>query len=378
MADRPTFWDPPEGGNLPSGLHDPSVMGMGVLGIRGQFFNFINGRGTEIQRMMGHPVGAQGLTGSQANAGFNRTTGTVTNPNGLGMAWDSGRTGTATVGPNGQAYVNTRLFGVRGLDSADPRSARQINFRQFVDPVTASNAIIPIRTVPDAGYRAQVTGEGITQDPENPNLWHRVPGAGAINITFVRITGAAADALDLHISGVQARAQGEAGRGNWIEVHNGTGQVMNTRGLYLSRRWNNEDEDDSSLPQDRTFDLTYRMPAVILRPGQTLMLRTTASTTPAEADALKWAQTNFGISFGDRLRMARYTPDGSGNANIRGMEEMGHGMANVLQRVEVTLMDNTQMMQRGIVEGGSFQDDYQWRLVPQSAPRRAGAGHRAP
>jgi hypothetical protein len=354
---RPSFWDPQSGGNIPAGTNtDTSIMGMGPLGIRGQFFGFIRGRGTEIQRMMGLPVGDPGLSASAAP-----TTG-----NGLGMAWTSGQTGTATIGANGQAYVNTRLFGVRvspelGVPTDDPRARTSIDFRQFANPSSPGQAIIPIRTVPDPGYVANVTGA--TQDAQNPNLWHRVPGSDPINITFTRVGND-----DLHISAVQARAQGEQGRGNWIEITNNTGQTMSTRGLYLTRRWNNEDEDDVSIPQDRTFDLQWRMPSLILRPGQTVMLRTTASTTPAENLALKWAQTDFGISFGDRLRLGRRTPDGSGNGTIRALGPDGVGMIDVLQRVEVSLMTNAQMQQRGI----NGQDDNQWRIVSNPAPRRQG------
>ncbi|MCL1832023.1 MAG: CotH kinase family protein [Oscillospiraceae bacterium] len=349
-ADRPAFWEPQSGGTIPAGTDpDSSLSGTGPLAARGQLFNFMENRGTRIQAIMGMPVGAPDTPTS------------TTTENGLGIAWSSGATGTATVSGNGYAQVNTRIIGMRGLPNDDPRSAKSFSFRHFANPNNANDAVITIRTYPDPGYTANVTGA--TQDAQNPHLWYRVPSAEAINITFTKDNAYS----QIHISAVQAKADGA--QGNWFEVTNNSGRTLSTKGLYLSDNWNQEDEDDSTLPQDRPFDMKWRMPALILRPGQTVLVRTSANRTPPASDALKWSEANFNISFGERLRLARTTPDGSGNATYAVGGTAMPGFVEVMQRVEISLMTNQQMQYRGMVGG---EDDNNWRIVSYPGTRKQG------
>jgi hypothetical protein len=311
------------------------VMSKGKKGGRGNLLNFVANRNTNFQTFMGLPVGATGSS----------TSDNASSPNGLGMAWSSGVTGTASVTPGGSARVNTRVIGMQ--NTGDLRSDTSFQFRHFTNPNGGGRQdVITITTTPWPGYRtANVTGA--TRSATNPNVWTRVPAAGNIDISFERCPDYLASG-DVHISAIQARAQGT--QGNWIEITNGTNRAISTRGLYLSDNWDErgrDDDEEQVAPQDRPFDFRWRLPGIIIRPGQTVFLRTTGSTS-SENDAVKRMETNFGITFGERLRLAQ--ADGT-----------------VLQRVEVSLMTNQQMQERGI--GGPGTGDHNWRIVNWNGQR---------
>jgi hypothetical protein len=296
--------------------------------------NFLANRGTAMQGFMGRPA---------PNRRLNPSSNTDRGPSenwGLGLAWSSGRAVQATVGDGGWAQINTRVLGMRGLDQNDPRGARSAELRHFGDaPVT-------VTVYPWPGYRVAGVSGGTRVDGRQNTFVTR--GASSINVTFERIPRADQRGLDanVNITAIQARAEGT--RGNWIEITNNTGVTINTRGLYMSDNFDRiEDSEQVAAPQDREFDFRWRMPALILRPGQTIFIRTTGSTE-GEGSALKGMTTNFGITFGERLRLA----------DARG---------NVLQRVEVSLMTNSEMQRRGV--GANGEDDGNWRIVPWDGTR---------
>ncbi|MCL2755169.1 MAG: lamin tail domain-containing protein, partial [Oscillospiraceae bacterium] len=120
----------------------------------------------------------------------------------------------------------------------------------------------------------------------------------------------------VHISRVQARSQ------NWFEITNGTDRTLTTRGLYLSDNYGSDDDDGTVR---RPHDHKYRMPALIIRPGQTVFFALSSNDTD---EPLKRARTNFSLSYGERFRLA----------DARG---------NIIQHVDISLMNHSQVQTRG-------------------------------
>jgi hypothetical protein len=310
---------------------------------RNDMRTFIQGRAEFIQNtMMGLPAGRTTTPLAPNNTAGATVRSTTGDGNGLGHAFSSGRQVSASVNDGGYAQINTRILGKRGLNSADPRSPMTAQLRYF------GNAPVPIMAHPWPGYRVrEVVGAAPCPSGVN-NRFLMNAGATTVNVVFEPDPAH----NQVHISAIQARAQGT--QGNWIEISNGTNRTLSTRGLYLSDNWDRiDDSEQAAPPQDREFDFRYRMPAMVIRPGQTVFFRT--NNTPGDGTsnhrALKGAETNFGITFGERLRLA----------DARG---------NVIQRVEVSLMTNQQMQRRGV--GTEGVDDGNWRIVSWNGQRGQG------
>ncbi|MCL1880955.1 MAG: CotH kinase family protein [Oscillospiraceae bacterium] len=246
----------------------------------------------------------------------------------------------------GDATLNTLTFGLlepQALGAAwcnetdrsrDPRIRGEVHQGFHF----AAGTRIPLTIRPWAGFRIQnISGENLigAADAIGQSIPQRlyVTGASNIYIQFERIPeGIHGHGLP-HVSTIQANRGGPNDGGNWIEITNSTAAPLSTRGLYLSDNWDGQDEDTAD--HDRIFDFRWRMPAFIIDPGQTVFLQTN-NTNETRHTALKHAQTNFGITFGERIRIA----DSAGN---------------VIQRVEVSRMTSSEAQQRN--------PDGNWRIV---------------
>jgi hypothetical protein len=260
---------------------------------------FIQGRHSALQGHMARPYTE---TTSMPGAG-------------LGLTWASRTATTLTVGSGGTATLNTRVAGFSESPvPGDPRTARTVTGQYF------AGVDIPVTVNPWQGYildAITVNGSAVTPQNDHGRIFANVQPGATVNVTFRK------DPSITHptINRVQARAQ------NWFEITNYTDSAVSTRGLYLS---DNYDRDDERI---RTHDFRFRMPAVIIRPGESVMMP--LSSGEAE-EMLKWTQLSFGLRFGERFRLA----------DARG---------NILQHIEVSLMGVAQIQQRG--------EDGAWRIV---------------
>jgi len=320
------------------GIHssgiDPSSISTGA---RRMLTEFLQGRTAQMQNMMGRTAPTTAIappSNSRANA-------TPTGNYGLGIAWDSGRSVQISVTAGGYAKFNSRVIGMEGLPTSDPRATKSATVRHF------GNAPVNVVASPWPGYRVANVSNG-TPCPSGKINHYVTTGATAIAVTFERDPGF----REVEITAIQARAEGA--QGNWIEITNNTTQTLSTKGLYMSDNWNDNAEDSTSRPQDRDFDFKWRMPSIIIRPGETVFLRTSSTNLDSHV-ALKGAETNFNVQFGERLRLARPNPSAPGGADV-------------LQRIEVSLMTNAQMQRRGV--GPTGVDDGHWRIVQWDGQRR--------
>jgi hypothetical protein len=246
-----------------------------------------------------------------------------TSGHGLGLSGSGTATRLTIAGTRdtagGSATLNTRPIGIRSglVTPHDP----SINARDPRDTLTASvnyygsGAIIPVFAHPWPGYVLDNFSVGGTRVPDAQVI--RRYGRESIMVepgAQVTITFRKADDATVHISQVQARSQ------NWFEVTNGTDRVLSTRGLYLSDNYEGNEESELRRPHDHRF----RMPALIIQPGETVFFALSSNNTD---DHLKGARTNFSLSFGERFRMA----DSQGN---------------ILQHIEVAYMERAQIQTR--------------------------------
>ncbi|MCL2754760.1 MAG: CotH kinase family protein, partial [Oscillospiraceae bacterium] len=126
----------------------------------------------------------------------------------------------------------------------------------------------------------------------------------------------------------------KAAGGDFLELHNPTTRSISGRGLYLT---------DSNDPHK------WRLPPVIVRPGQTLFVPMSDNTRSADhARTHKGVRTNFNLSFRETLRLC----------DSRG---------NTLQTVEVTHMVREQVQTRSRTGDWSVIRDP--RLPPPEPPR---------
>ncbi|MCL2754094.1 MAG: hypothetical protein FWD35_00055 [Oscillospiraceae bacterium] len=309
---------------------DPNSISTGA---RQMLTDFLQHRGTQMQNMMGRTAPSAVI----APPSNSRPNATPTGDFGLGLSWASGRDVQISVTAGGWAQINTRVIGMEGVATGDPRGAKSATVKHF--------GTAPVRVIanPWPGYRVASVSGGTPCPTGLPNYFITT-GATSIAVSFERDTTARYP----EITALQARAQGT--QGNWIEITNNTASAITTRGLYMSDNWEDRNEESSSRPQDRDFDFRWRMPAFIIRPGETVFLRTTGTNLDSHR-ALKRAETNFGVAFGERLRLA----------DSRG---------NVIQKVEVSLMTNGQMQRRGV--GANGVDDGNWRIVDWNGQRGQG------
>jgi len=145
---------------------------------------------------------------------------------------------------------------------------------------------------------------------------------------------------NIQITRVQARRQ------NWFEITNNGTVALSTRGLYLS---DNYDEERSELGI-RAHDFRWRMPAIIIQPGQTVFF-STANTFPGQYvnEIMKNTTTNFSPSFGERLRI-------------------GNRRGDIVQHVDVALMRDNQAMNRGSDGVWRVTSDTNGRMPPPFDP----------
>jgi hypothetical protein len=132
---------------------------------------------------------------------------------------------------------------------------------------------VPIVAYPWPGYIATVTGAERDPNSINPNAY-RVTAGGSVTITFSIDPNA-----NLQITAAQPR------QGNWWEISNLSDRPLSTKGLYIT---------------DSNNDTKHRLPSVIIQPQQRLFVP--AGSNDREA-GLKGVQPDFGISFGERLRL---------------------------------------------------------------------------
>jgi hypothetical protein len=238
---------------------------------------------------------------------------TTAHPSGLSQSG----TGTATTltinGDGGSATLNTRMIGLSRTAAPfpnDPRVARTVTVNYF------GGVDIPVTAHPWSGYELDHFTVGGTPVPaaqvqyDHGRQFINVQPGAQVGVSFRTIPGAT-----VQISRVQARSQ------NWFEITNYTNRTLTTRGLYLSDNYNADEESEQRRPHDHRF----RMPALIVRPGETVFFALASNDTD---DHLKRAQANFGLTFGERFRLA----------DARG---------NILQHIEISLMGHSQIQQRG-------------------------------
>jgi hypothetical protein len=239
--------------------------------------------------------------------------------------------------------------------NVDPRIRTSATANYFFNGNT-----VPITVQPWEGYRlVGGTVAGAAPCPRRHNTW-LISAGGTFNIAFERIPMANVPHSELQeqlrITAVQAQGDGQGRTGNWIEITNHSDQTITTRGLYMTNRWNSAEDPnaDPSPSHDRHFDFRWRMPAVIIRPGQTIFIKTSSSDNTIH-EALKHLRrgnpgdpfdgVNFGISFGDRLRIA-------------------NSQGEVFQRVEISLMTNDEFQLR--------HPNGDWRIVDWNGQRGQG------
>jgi hypothetical protein len=257
--------------------------------------NFMNGRGAAMREAIAAPY----------------RVGNPTTATGLGISGSGTATRLTITGDGGSAVLNTRPIGVQSglVHSADPRNTREASVNYF-----GSGNIIPVTASPWPGYEIDRFTVGGTAVPaaqirnDHGRQFIMVAPGAQVTVSFK-----VADDATFVIDQVQARGQ------NWIRISNNTGRTINTRGMYLSDNY----ESDETSERRRPHDMRWRMPALILRPGTTVTIPMRSN----DEDSLKWAQTNFGIGFGERLRLADRN-------------------RNIIQHIEVSLMNQAQIQER--------------------------------
>jgi hypothetical protein len=202
---------------------------------------------------------------------------------GLGFSQSSRRTLTMTTSRGGGAVMNSRTV------SEDSTVAASY-YRNTSVTITA-------KAYPGYSVSHWIVGR------------NRIAAADSITVDFTANT-----TVELHFvkspdATLRITAISAAG-GDWLEIHNPADTALTTRGLYLS--------DNSNL-------FRFRVPAVIIRPGETVRFATSANES---LEPLKHCRTNFNLSFRETLRLT--ASDGT-----------------VLQAVDVTLLRRNQVQRMG-------------------------------
>jgi hypothetical protein len=272
-----------------------------------------------------NPMDTSGSPATAANHGSNA---------GLGLAWtDRSIAITMQVDGPGYAVMNTRPVGMQNLAWAgtsgtnhdipvfDPRShgrrtpedarmATSVTGNYFAHP----DAPIPLTAHPTPGFRA--VWSGATPVAGNPNRAY-VSSSANVTVTFERCPNFNTNG-NLDINTVRAESFNSQAN-DWMMITNFTGVVLCTKGKYLT--------DSNSQ------NFKFQMPAIIIQPGQSVMVRTQDNTGNR---TIKGANTNFNLGFGERLRMMDFD-------------------STEIVRVEVSIMRPDQVQHRDTWTDGYFR-----------------------
>ncbi|MCL1832795.1 MAG: hypothetical protein FWG45_07840, partial [Oscillospiraceae bacterium] len=244
-------------------------------------------------------------------------------PSGLSQSGGGTATTLTINGDGGSAQMNTRPIGLSEVNAYLPNDPRRVksatvNYYGGVD--------IPMVFNPWPGWEIDKVTVGGTDTPvqeEFGKFFIKVQAGAKVEVSFKK----EADMIPF-ISSVQAKRQ------NWFELTNYSDKTVSTRGLFLSDNYNSTEDDETAR---RPHDAKFRMPALIIRPGQTVRFALRAS----DVSTMKWNKANFSLSLGERFRMA----DSKGN---------------IVQHIEVTQMSESDMQTRG-------QDGY-WTIKTSPLP----------
>jgi hypothetical protein len=235
---------------------------------------------------------------------------TTAHPSGLSQTGGGTATTLTITGDGGSATLNTRTIGLSAVNAPfpnDPRRARTATVNYY------GGTTIPVTAHPWPGYVLDaftVNGSPVQPLNDHGKQYINIEPGATVTVSFRPAPGA-----NVSITQVQARSQ------NWFEITNRTNRTVTTRGLYLSDNYTSNEESEERRPHDFRF----RMPSLVVRPGQTVFF---ALASNDNDDHLKGARTNFGLSFGERFRLA----DSNGT---------------ILQHVEIGLMGHSQIQRMG-------------------------------
>jgi hypothetical protein len=164
---------------------------------------------------------------------------------------------------------------------------------------------------------------------------HWIVGGNRVNnAQSVTVDINAAQTVELHFANCPAAnlriTAVSAARNDWVEIHNPTNRGLSGRGLYLS--------DSNSNPYK------WRLPAVVLQPGETVLIPMRSNDTD---ETLKHLRANFNLAFRETLRLT-------------------HHSGRTLQTVEVTRMRRDQVQRIG--RDGTWAVERDTRLPPPEPP----------
>jgi hypothetical protein len=279
--------------------------------------SFLAGRGSTSNGIPSHIGAAYSASGS----------GTT----GLGLAWASRATVTATVNAGAEVQMGAQRFGhherdaMQGTWTGSGTSSRSIDPRLRTSATGrywfSGGASVPLVIDPWPGYRVRSV-TGATNDTGNPNPnAYRITAAGTVTITMERDPAQAIEIFEIRSD---RNGLDDDTLDGYITLRNNGSSAVNVGGWTLT--------DDGGHNPSANPD-TWAIPeGTSIAAGQTLRIGTRESTAQHTSEP---NMATFRLDFGERVRLNR--ADGT-----------------EVQMVDVSLMRGTQVQRRG--------PDGKWRI----------------